>query len=98
MKPDSGYPRFTPRVTFPELSALREVRRDLARGGLPPVERRTPEEHARIAAYRAVEELLHFIERYRRRVERGEQVRIAEREHPREPGKMTIELTIEVDP
>lgn len=88
----------TPRVAFPELHALREVRRDLARGGLPPIDKRGPEEHARIAAYRAVEELLHLIERYRRRVERGERARLVEREHPREPGRMVIELIIEVDP
>ena len=34
----------------------------------------------------------------KRRVERGERPRIVEREHPSEPGRLIVELTIERQP
>jgi len=86
------------RLVIPELKTLRELRRTLAYGGIPSADKRTPEDDARIAAFRAVEELLRLVDEYRRRVERGEHCRIVEREHPHEPGRLLIELAIEVRP
>ncbi|MFT3764713.1 MAG: hypothetical protein QM820_04230 [Minicystis sp.] len=92
--PESG-PARAPRLTLPELRALRALRRDLARGGLPPLSARTPEDHARIAAFRMLEELMSLLDQYRRRIESGERCRLAEREHGREAGRLLIELSIE---
>ena len=97
MKPPSaGEP--VRRLAIPEIKALRELRHVFARGGLPAPDRRTPEDHARIAAFRMLEELLRFFEQFRHRVENGERCRIVEREHPREAGRLIIELAIEVQP
>lgn len=85
-------------IAIPELKALRELRSALAFGGLPPLARRTPEDSARIAAFRAIEELLHVLNQYRRRIESGERCRLVEREHGREPGRLLVELVIEVLP
>jgi hypothetical protein len=82
-------------VALPEVVALRELRRALARGGLPQMGQRTPEDHARIASFRAVEELLALLDHYRGRVTNGESCRLVEREHPREPGRLLIEIVIE---
>lgn len=83
---------------IPEIKALRELRFALARGGLPASDKRTPEDSARIAAFRALEELLRLLDHYRRRVEQGDRCRLVEREHPREPGRLVIEMVIEVSP
>ena len=56
---------------------------------------RTPEDHARISAFRAIEDLLHLLDQYRGRVESGECCRLVEREHAREPGRLMIEIAIE---
>ena len=84
-------------LAVPELTALRELRRLLARGGLPPAHQRTPEDHARIASFRALEELLNLLDHYRRRAENGERCRLVEREHGREAGRLLLEIEIEVD-
>jgi hypothetical protein len=93
--PRSSKPR---PFSIPEHAALRDLRRVLARGGLPAVDRRTPEDNARIAAFRTVEELLVVLDEFKRRVERGEPCRLVEREHPREAGRLVIELAIVVEP
>jgi hypothetical protein len=43
-----------PHLAIPEIDALRELRRALARGGIPPLGKRTPEDSARVAAFYAV--------------------------------------------
>jgi hypothetical protein len=87
--------RPTRELVLPEVRELRELRRLLAHGGLPPAGQRRPEDHARIASFRALEELLHLLDQYRRRVERGERCRLVEREHPREAGRLLLEIMIE---
>jgi hypothetical protein len=85
-------------LVIPELRTLRELRRSLAHGGLPAIDKRTPEDWARLAAHRSIAELCRILGEYRRRVESGEHVRLVERELPPEPGRMRIELLIEVVP
>jgi hypothetical protein len=86
------------RLAIPEIKALRELRTALAYGGLPAPDRRTPEDHARIAAFRVVGELLWFFGQFQHRVENGERCRIVEREHPRQMGRLVIEFAIEAQP
>ncbi len=76
---------------IPEHAALRELRRALARGHLPGQGQRTPEDDARNAAFRTVEELLALFDELERRVERGDACRLVEHEQPREAGRMLIE-------
>jgi hypothetical protein len=83
-------------IALPEIVRLREVRRAVAVGGITPVALRTPEDNARITTFRALAELLQLLDQYRRRVERGEKVRLVEREHVHEEGRMLVEFTIEV--
>lgn len=83
---------------IPEGKTLRELRHTLARGGLRPASQRMPEQDARIVEFRTVQELLRFLEQYRRRIEAGEKCRIMERDHPWEPGRLLIEFAIEVRP
>ena len=82
-------------LSLPELRTLRELRTRLARGGMPPLDKRTPDDSARIVAFRVIEELLRLFERYRRRVEQGERCRLVERERAAEPGALLIEIVIE---
>ncbi|MFT3764773.1 MAG: hypothetical protein QM820_04545 [Minicystis sp.] len=86
------------RFSMPELRALRELRGDLARGKLLPLDKRAPGDDARLAAYRTLAELLSVIEEYRRRVERGARCRLVEREHPCEPGMLVLEFAIVEEP
>jgi hypothetical protein len=79
---------------IPERYALRELRRALAPGGLPPRDRRTPEDHARIASFRAIADLLTLLDEYRRRIERGARCEMVEREHVREEGRFLVEIAI----
>jgi len=67
-------------------------------GGLTPVRRRTPEDCARIASFRVLEEPLHLLDQLRRRIEQGEHVILLERDHVREKGRLVIELVIEGNP
>lgn len=82
-------------MVVPERRTFQDLRRTLAQGGMPPVHKRTPEDYARIAAFRTLEELLAVLEEYRRRVEAGQTCRLVEREHVRVPGKLLVELVIE---
>lgn len=90
----------TPRrsVAIPEMGTLRELRHALARGGMPPVATRTPEDHARLATFRVIQALLALFEEYRRRIERGERCGLVERQHPHEPDRLVIEIGIEAQP
>ncbi|MFT3769637.1 MAG: hypothetical protein QM820_29730 [Minicystis sp.] len=83
---------------MPELTTLRELRRAFARGGLPPMDKRTAEDCARIASFRTLEELCRVLDEFRRRVESGERCRLVEREHAIEPGRLRVEIVIEVLP
>ena len=74
---------------------LRELRTEFGRGGLPPRERRTPEDEARIAAAFTLQELSHILDQFRRAIEEGKPRRLAVREHGRQLGKVVIEITIE---
>lgn len=93
-------PRAQPRrrLAIPEIHTLRELRHALARGGMPPIAARTPEDDARIAGFRVIQELLAMFEEYRRRIEDGERCRLVERKHPREPDRLLLELAIEAQP
>jgi hypothetical protein len=62
------------------------------------MDKRTPEDHARIASFRTLEELLSLLDQFRRRVANGERCRLVEREHRREPDRFIIEIAIEVQP
>ena len=75
--------------------ALRELRTEFGRGGLPPRERRTPEDDARIAAYFVLRETTHILDQFRRAVEEGRPGRLVVSEHGRQLGKVVIEITIE---
>lgn len=84
-------------IALPEIKALRELRHALARGGLPPFDKRTPEDWARIAAFRTIFELLRLLDEYKRRTERGERCRLVEQERDRGPGRLVVEITLEVE-
>ena len=86
------------RVSIPELSLLRNMRGDLARGGLPPLSKRGPEDHVRLAVYRTLLELLRLIDEYRRRVENGERCLLVEREQRPERGRLVLEFAIVEEP
>lgn len=85
------------RLVIPELRHLQDVRAQLARGGLPPLDKRTPEDCARIAAFRTLVELLRLFGRFKQRIEAGERCRLVEIEHPQEPGRLLIEIRIEAE-
>jgi hypothetical protein len=67
---------------------------DFGRGGLPPKDRRLPEDEARIAAFCVLQELVHILDQFRRSVEQGEHCRLVVSEHGRQIGRIAIEVTI----
>ncbi len=79
----------------PEFRALRELRDAFGRGGLPPAAERTPEESTRLAAFRTLQELLHLVAQFQRRVGQGERVDLVVHERGRELGRVVLELAIE---
>lgn len=81
-------------LTAPEFSALRALRRALARGGLPPVSRRRPHDEARIAAFFTVQQLLHILEEFRKACARGEAVRLAVSETGMSPTRVHMTIAI----
>jgi hypothetical protein len=80
---------------IPELRLLQELRAALARGGMSPRDRRTPEDCARLALFRVEEEVLRLLGQFKRRIEGGERCRLVEKEHAQEPGRLVVELVIE---
>ena len=96
MKPSLASSRV--QIVIPERKTLRELRRTLARGGLPPIDKRTAEDSARIVAYRAVGELCRLLDEYQRRIESGERIRLVEQEQRPEVGRMHLDFVIEVVP
>jgi hypothetical protein len=77
-------------------TTLRELRRELARGALPSSDKRTAEESLQLSAFRVLQEWLRLVDDFRRRVESSERCRLVEREHRPEPGRLVIEIGIEV--
>jgi hypothetical protein len=75
---------------------MRELRAALARGGVPRLERRTAHDWARIAAYHTIAELMRLLDHFKRRVEQGEPCRLVYLEKPHEPGRLQVEIVIEV--
>jgi len=86
------------RLAIPEINALRELRRALARGGIPPLDKRTPEDSARIGAFQTIGALLRLLDEYKRRVEDGQRCRLVEVERSPQPGRILIEIAIEAQP
>jgi hypothetical protein len=80
---------------IPELRSLQTLRAALAIGGMPPLDKRTAEDSARLGLFRLVEEALIFLGQFKRRIEGGERCRLVERERAREPGRFVVELVIE---
>ena len=74
---------------------LRELRFELGRDGLPPDDRRTPADDARISAFFLLQELNHILDQFRRAVEEGKPSRLVVREHGRQLGRVVIEIAIE---
>jgi hypothetical protein len=81
--------------SIPELRALQALRAALAVGGMPALDKRTPEDDARIGLFRLTEETLLLMAQFKRRIEAGERCRLVESEHAREPGRLVFELAIE---
>lgn len=81
----------TPRA----FATLREVRRELSRGGLPPEHERTAEDHVRIALFEVVSNVLRVVENYRARVQRGEAVRLRTRQIDNTEARARFDVTIE---
>ncbi len=86
------------RVAIPGINVLRELRQTLARGGLPPLDKRTPEDCARIASFRTILALLRLLDEFTRRVEAGEYCRLVEVERDSQPGRLLVEIQIEAQP
>ncbi len=97
--PDAEAPRApADLLATPEFEELRKLRRAFGRGGLPMGDKRTPEDHARIVAFRVLAELLRLLGDYRRRIGNGERVRLVERENPSKEGRLVLDIRIEVVP
>lgn len=83
------------RVAIPEIEALRELRRALACGGIPPLDKRTPSDCARIAAFYTVLDLVRLLEAFKSRFEGGERCRIVEVRRSHELRRFAIEFAID---
>jgi hypothetical protein len=82
-------------LVIPEHRTLKALRDTLRVGGLPPFDRRTPQDSARIASFRVIEELLRLLRVLKHRVEAGDPCRLVERAHATEPGRFLVEIVIE---
>jgi hypothetical protein len=83
-------------LAAPEFTTLRELRRAFSIGGLPA--ERTPEAHARIAAFCVIGELLRLLDEFRRRIRAGQRCRLVVHEQTSEPGRLALHVTIEAEP
>jgi hypothetical protein len=63
-------------VAIPEIEAMRDLRRALARGGLSPINMRSPEGCARVAAFYVIVDLVRLLDEFKRRLEAGERLLI----------------------
>jgi hypothetical protein len=82
----------------PAFKALRDLRQELGKGRIPPVATRAPDESARLAAFHVLNELGHLLDQFRLRIQGGEQCHLVVKEHVHEPGRVVIEIAIEVRP
>jgi len=63
------------------------------------MDRRSPQEEARIAALCVLHDLLDILDQFGRAIERGERRRLVVSEHGRHLGRVIIDITIkDVDP
>lgn len=83
--PGAGEP--VRRLAIPELRALQDTRYELARGGKPPLDGRSPEDCARISAFVVLTLLLRILLRFKQKIEAGERCRLVDREHVGEPDR-----------
>jgi hypothetical protein len=75
----------------------REVLRMFSRGGMPARATRTPDEDAQLVVFRTLHDLVSVLEEFRRRVERGEAVRLFVAERRQELGRAVVEIEIVPD-
>jgi hypothetical protein len=78
----------------PELGTLRRLCRAFSRGGLPPLTKRTPDDEARIAAFFALQQLLHILEEFRKACARNECVRLVIHETGMSPTRVLMTITV----
>jgi len=78
----------------PSFHALRELLRTFSRGGMPSRASRSPEEDARLVVFQTLNELVLLLDQFRRRVERGEPVRLIVTERGRQLGRAVVEIAI----
>ena len=74
---------------------LGDLGRMLRAAGQRPPRKRTPEDHARLAASTVVHALLAFFRDYKGRIEAGANCRIVQRAHAPRPGELHLEFVIE---
>ena len=88
-------PEAPPRLLVaPVFHALRDLLRAFSRGGMPSRASRTPDEDARLVVFQTLNELVHVLDQFRRRAERGEAVRLLVTERAREMGRAIVEIAI----
>ena len=83
------------RFEIPEHLMLGDLGRMLRAAGQRPPRKRTPEDHARLAASTVVHALLAFFRDYKGRVEAGANCRIVQRANAQRPGELHLEFVIE---
>lgn len=79
-------------LTSPEFAALRAVHWSLSQGGLPAVAERTAADEARIAAFFAIQELLHLLEDFHRACMRGDPCHLVVNDRGRTRDRVIIEI------
>ncbi|MFT3764391.1 MAG: hypothetical protein QM820_02555 [Minicystis sp.] len=87
-------PRESRLLAAPPFHALRDLLRAFSRGGMPSRASRTPEEDARLVVFQTLNELVHLLDQFRRRAERGEPVRLLVKERGRQMGRAVVEIAI----
>lgn len=83
-------------MAIPEFEMLRKLRDLLARSGLRPFNPRTPEDHARVAIFETTTALMRFLEVFKHKVEAGEQCGMRCVRHSPKPGRLLIEIVIDM--
>ena len=87
-------PKAAVQLTIPGMRELQQLREQLAAGGLPAPNRRTPAEDGRIAVFTAIVALLRLLRAFKARVESGEACRLVAEERPSAPGRLVLEIAI----
>lgn len=78
----------------PLFSTLRRIHRALSRGGMRPLSRRTPEDEVRIAAFRALQQLLRILDAFRKACVRGRPVHLVVNETGMSPRRVLMTIAI----